>query len=480
MAMILARLSSRYWAPTLPTQAEMGSDPKGASPPLRGITGLPTELILQILGDRELSTRDMASFAATCRRFKIVTHPLLYRRFDWIAPLSTASLLERWFGPLGMLLEALLEPLMGAIYATFGIGGIQPDKKSIAFEREARFVREMSVLSGYQFYMDYGMLIRYYGPRGEGDCVSNLFHPFENLTNIELDERAALSWTGYLTVVAEILVTKPKLEELTLRHRLGLQPADRIMADMLPVRKILAREVVAKPKTLSIILGRRFEGSEMGYRHFEQLMETLAGAVAEVVTFQLFASYSNLDENDTLLKGMSGPWVMPKLHTALLHVHGFPTAVPVRSVAAETVVAVKKLQVVCDIVNNDLEVVKANLSMFQGLEELEIWNPMWAVDWEYFGIKVRPPGQKIVERLSTVKDLLPNLKVVRWALRQQDGITTYTLEFPAGSPDSVLNVVLVEEDSPREKLLESLPERLRYIKQGYILANSHSPHSYYL
>ncbi|KAJ6263650.1 hypothetical protein Dda_2218 [Drechslerella dactyloides] len=438
--------------------------------PSTALQYLPTELVLQILKHGELTDRDRAAFAATCRRFKEIAYPLLYRKFDWVAPFQSTSLLERWVGQLGLLIEFLLEPLVSALFTMFGNGKIL-DKKCIAFERKARLVREMSVLGGYQYYKDCGVLIRYYGPRDHGDSFVNLFHPFGGLVRIELDERAALTWHGYLRVVANILVTKPRLKSLTLRHRLGLQPTDKTTADMVPIMEILASNggVVTRLKTLSVILGRRFEASEMGYEHFVQLMELLASAVKDVTTFEVFANYSKLDENDTVLRGESvKPWVMPKLQAAQLHVHGFPTVCPVRSIVGESIAGVRKLKVVCDIVKADLGLVGENLSAFEALEELEIWDPMWATDWEYTEEELRP----FCAKLSILKEFLPKLRVLRWTLGQQNGIICCVFSFEANDPRNVLSIRRSQDVLPREKVAESLPDRLRYIKQGYILAGA--------
>ncbi|KAF3928510.1 hypothetical protein ABW20_dc0109941 [Dactylellina cionopaga] len=215
-----------------------------------------------------------------------------------------------------------------------------------------------------------GILTRYYGPQDNGDNFITLFTPFGNLTRIEFDERAAVTWPGYLKVVANILVTKPKLESLTLRHRLGLQPMDKIKADMAPIRKILNRGVVAKLRSLSIILGRRFEASEMGYEYFRQLMEVFEGATGEVTAFKVFASYSKLDENDLapldngILHVQSGgaslrSWCFPKLRDVELHMHNFPSLCPVRSIAAGSLANTKKLKIVCDVMKANLDLVSS-------------------------------------------------------------------------------------------------------------------------
>ncbi|KAF3907406.1 hypothetical protein ABW21_db0203483 [Orbilia brochopaga] len=444
--------------------------PKAARSPT--ITILPTELVAQILEYDDLTESDRAAFAATCRRFKEIAYPLLYRKFEWVKPFESASVLERWIGQLGLLIEVLLEPLVNVLVGIFGQFGCTEisDKKCVAFERRAPFVREMSVLGGYRYYKEVGALIRYYGPREGGDFFVNLFHPFDNLVRIELDERAALTWSGYLTVVANILVTKSRLQHLMLRHRLGLQPLDKTRADMAPIREILERDVVAQLKTLTVILGRRFESSEMGYEHFVQLMEVLADAVEEVVTFEVFAHHSKLNEDDPILReGSVRPWVMPNLQTARLHMNPFPQHSPCRSIAEESIAKVRKLKVVCncDVANADLRQLGKNLSAFVGLQELEIWDPLGGADWEY----TEEEMPYLCEKLADIKEFLPNLRILRWILGQQHGNITCTINFDSTDPMSGMSISTSRsvDLSPRENLTETLPSRLKYIKEGYLV-----------
>ncbi|EPS43788.1 hypothetical protein H072_2225 [Dactylellina haptotyla CBS 200.50] len=392
------------------------------------ISSLPPELILQILECGILSDRDKGSLAGTCHKFKDLVYPHLYRRFDWVAPFHANSTLGNWVSGFGLLFEILLDPLINSLFTALGLGNPR-DIKSEGFERKAHLVREMSVLGGYQYYREMAILTRYYGPRDDGDAFVRLFKPFDNLRLIELDERAALTWGAYLKVIASILVTKPQLGNLTVRHRLGLQPMDKVKADMEPIKKILSKGVVAKLKTITIILGRRFEHSEMGYEYFHQLMETFHGATEDVTKFQVFAGYSKLDENDQILKSEEYggcsiiPWSLPKLQELVLHTHNFPNVTPVQSINPKSLKTTKKLRVVCDVVQTGFDILRENLQSFEGLEELEIWDPQWVKNPEYDNEELELPifednkvGTWLPAPYYNLYNEVPKRRIWNWAI----------------------------------------------------------------
>ncbi|RVD87327.1 uncharacterized protein DFL_001568 [Arthrobotrys flagrans] len=334
---------------------------------------------------------------------------------------------------------------------------------------------------GYQYYKEMGVITRYYGPLDNGDPFISLFQPFQNLRSIEFDERAAISWTGYLRVVASILVSKPTLEDLTLRHRLASLPDVRyeMPADMASVQNILSKGFFSKLSSLTIILGRRFEPSEMGYEYFHQLMEVFEGATNEVTVFKLFANYSKLDETDPLLidgisddkGGSPSPvkiWSFPKLRTVEIHAHNFPTAGTMRSIGKSSLGKAKKLKFPCDIMNMDFNVLSENLPSFQSLEELSIWDPQWPEAREYNDEELLP----ICEKFSLLKNNFERLNRVHWTLGYQKLTTQCTLKYPTHSKMSIPIVSFVRSKGTTvlDKITPSLPEPAMYIKEGYILA----------
>ncbi|KAK6506182.1 hypothetical protein TWF506_011103 [Arthrobotrys conoides] len=440
---------------------------------------LPTEIILQIIEDDVLTSRDRVCFAATCRRFKDIVYPSLYRRFDWIAPfIPTCSV--RLASGFGLLVEVLLEPVISGLSMMLGLAP-PPDPHLISFQKRAELVREMSILGGYQYYKEMDIVTRYYGPLNDGDPFISLFEPFQNLRSIEFDERAAVSWTGYLRVIASILVSKPTLEDLTLRHRLAAQPDARyeMPANMESVHDILSKGVVSKLRGLTIILGRRFEPTEMGYKYFHQLMEVFEGTTNEVTVFKLFTNYSKLDETDPLLiEGISNSkectlspvklWSFPKIREVEIHAHNFPDTGAVRSIEKSSLSKAKKLGFACDIMNMDFEVLSQNLSSFLSLEELSIWDPQWPEAREYTNEELIP----ICEKFSLLKNNLERLDSVDWTLGYQKSTTHCTLKYPVDSRIPIPTMSFVRSKGMRkvEKNTASLPEPVRYIKEGYISA----------
>ncbi|KAK6524769.1 hypothetical protein TWF281_011668 [Arthrobotrys megalospora] len=443
------------------------------------LASLPTEIILQIIEDGNLTPWDRVCFAASCKRFKNITYPCLYRRFDWIAPFNVTCSLGLTSG-FGLLVEIFLEPVVSGFSMMFGLGP-PPDIHKNSFEEKAEFVREMSVLGGYQYYKDMGILTRYYGILDNGDPFIDLFEPFQNLRRIELDERAALTWTGYLRVVASILVSKPTLEDLVLRHRLGKQPDNRckMPADMTEIQNILSKGILAKLQSLIVILGRRFEPTEMGYEYFHQLMEVFEGATTEVTVFKLFANYSKLDETDPILvdgiwddKACTPSevkvWSFPKLREIEIHTHNFPTAGAIRCIKEESLAHAKRLKFVCDIMETDLDTLSKNLSSFQNIEELNIWDPQWPQAPEYSSEELLP----ICEKLSSLKENFERLDKIYWTLGYQKFKTHCAIKYPVESKRPVIKFSRSKGATSTEHIISTLPQPLRYIKEGYILTRS--------
>ncbi|KAF3147033.1 hypothetical protein TWF569_006127 [Orbilia oligospora] len=443
------------------------------------LASLPIEIILQIIEDDILTPRDRVCFAATCRWFQGIMYPILYRRFDWIAPFNPTCSLGLASG-FGLLVEVLLEPVISGLSMMFGIGP-PPDPHSNAFQKRAELVREMSLLGGYQYYREMGVITRYYGPLDDGDPFISLFEPFQNLQSIEFDERAALSWTGYLRVVANILVSKPTLEDLTLRHRLAAQPDARyeMPANMKSVHNILSKGVVSKLRSLTIILGRRFEPTEMGYEYFHQLMEVFEGATNEVAVFKLFANYSKLDETDPLLidgisnrkDGALSPvklWSFPKIREMEIHAHNFPNTGAIRSIEKKSLGEAKKLKVACDIMDMDFDILSESLSLFRNLEELSIWDPQWPEAREYTNEGLAP----ICEKFGLLKTNLERLHTVNWTLGYQKFTTHCTLKYPTNRKILIPTMSFIRSQGIKalERSIKSLPEPVRYIKEGYISA----------
>ncbi|KAK6352936.1 hypothetical protein TWF696_004931 [Orbilia brochopaga] len=448
---------------------KMEMQPNAASPTT--IASLPTELVTQVLSYDDLTEQDKAAFGATCHRFRDIAHPMLYRKFDWVAPYQSTSVLEEWIGLLALLFEDFLKPLIDFLMKIFGPAKVE-DKKRIAFTERASLVREMSVLGGYQYYKDVGLIMRCYEPRCEGESFVELFQPFENLVRVELDDCAALTWPGYLTVVANLLVTKTRLEHLMLRHRLGPRPEDRVKADLPPIMEILTNGIVTRLKSLSMIIGRRSDPSHMGYEQFAQLMEVLRGAVGEVTTFEVFAHNSKIAETDKILQdGSVKPWAMPKLKVAHLHLLSFPGWSPLASFEAGSLVGVRKLKVMFDVNSGDMAEVAKNLSVFEALEELEIWDPVFATDWEYVEEEMPPLCRR---KFPVIKDALPRLKVLRWIMGQNYGIMTTTVDLDVEDIDpwKKVSVSWSHDPLPREEITENLPDRLKDVKQGYLETGS--------
>ncbi|KAK6511225.1 hypothetical protein TWF481_000146 [Arthrobotrys musiformis] len=440
------------------------------------LASLPTEIILQIVESDVLTPWDRVCFAATCGRFKSIVYPCLYRRFDWVMPFH-ASCVMGLSGGFGMLLEILLEPVVSGISMMFGLWP-PADGHLNSFRRRAGFVREMSVLGGYQYYKDMDVITRYYGVMDDGDPFISLFEPFQNLRSIEFDERAAVSWTGYLRVVASILVSKPALEELTLRHRLAAQPdvICGVPADMTDVERILSKGVVSKLRSLTVILGRKFEATEMGYEYFHQLVGVFEHATDEVTAFKLFASYSKLDETDPILldgvRGKNGvispvkKWSLPKLQEVEIHAHNFPGTGAIQSIDQVGLGSARELKVACDIMNTDFEALSENLSSFENIEELSIWDPQYLDAREYTQEELLP----ICEKFGVLKRGLERLNSVHWDLGYQKSTMRCSIEYP---PDGRISEPAVSfarsiGRASLEKIIPSLPEPVRYIKRGYI------------
>ncbi|KAK6346182.1 hypothetical protein TWF730_010513 [Orbilia blumenaviensis] len=442
------------------------------------LASLPIEILLQIIEDDILTAWDRVCFAASCRRFKDITYPCLYRRFDWIMPFETTCSLGLTSG-FGLLVDIFLEPVISSVSTMLGKRP-PPDIHKNSFTKRAELVRKMSVLGGYQYYKDMGVLTRYYGTLNNGDSFISIFEPFHNLRSIELDERAALTWTGYLRVIANLLVSKPTLEELTLRHRLGTQPESRCEtpADMVAVRSILSKGVVSKLASLTIILGRRFEPTEMGYEYFHQLMEVFEGATNEVTTFKIFAKYSKLDETDPILKdGVIDSrncrrssvkiWSFPKLRDLEIHTHNFPDAGAIQSIEKSSLGGARKLKFVCDIMGTDVTALSENLSSFQNIEEISIWDPQWPVGRVYSDEELL----LMCEKLSSLKRHLRKLKGVRWVLGYQKFNTECSLGCSSDG-ETLRSISVVKAKETVEKTRSSLPQSLRYIKEGYISIRS--------
>ncbi|KAK6331919.1 hypothetical protein TWF718_002457 [Orbilia javanica] len=444
------------------------------------LASLPPEIILQIIEDDILTQWDRVRLSMTCRRLHSIVYPSLYRRFDWIEAFNPACSLGLING-FGLLVEILLEPVISGFSMMFGLEPA-PDPHIISFQRRADFVREMSVLGGYQYYKEMGVITRHYGSLDNGDRFISLFEPFQNLQSIEFDERAAVSWNGYLRVIANILVSKPTLEDLTLRHRMAAQWQSNtkyeLPADMTTVGGILSKGVVSKLNKLTIILGRKFEPTEMGYEYFRQFMEVFDGATSEVTTFRLFASYSKLDETDPLFINNAGDgkadgsssvrvWSFPKLRELEIHTHNFPSATALWSIEKSSLENATKLRLVCDIVNVDLDILSQNLSSFRNVEDLSIWDPQWPEAREYNDQELLP----ICQRLGlSLRNSIERLGCVQWTLGYQRHTTHCILKYSTNSNISTPIVSFIRKNGVPvlEKTIPSLPEPVRYLKQGYM------------
>ncbi|KAK6540155.1 hypothetical protein TWF694_008976 [Orbilia ellipsospora] len=457
--------------------AEMGQSPNMASFSIgrAGMGSLPPELVLQIIEYPILTDRDKASLAATCRSLRELVYPILYRRFDWVTPFHLKSGLGHWVSGFGILIELLLDPLVQSLVTVFDFD--PPDVKLKAFEKRSKLVREMTVLGGYEYFKEMGILTRCYGPKDNGDAYIKLFKSFDNLTAIELDDRGALSWSGYLRAVASILVSKPKLEDLTLRHRLGVYPIDDLKVDVGQIEKIKSKGVVAKPKSLTIILGRRFEPSEIDYRQFNQLIEVLHGATDEVKMFKLFAGYSKLDEYDFSFavdecgeseKAVPKYWSFPNLTELEFHADNFPSKTSIQSIRPEGLEKTKKLKIVCDVLKTDIFVLARNLSAFKNIEELNIWDPQWG-NLDYDNDETL---ETACQHLSTLKSDLQNLRTIKWELGYEVCTTSITLNLGHRSEKCVPSITRTLHPRSTEWGRKTLLSRLNYIKDGYILANA--------
>lgn len=222
-------------------------------------------------------------------------------------------------------------------------------------------------MTGYQYSRELNILSKICTVTSDATPMLKVIGYFPNLTKLELDERAVLSWGTYLGLLVDILTSLPHLSDLTLRHRLLNENDEPEVFDKSPIIRKLERGIVSKLRALTIILGRKWEESKMTSYRFSELVDVIGLATAEVTSFRLYASYTKLSA-ETIMERCSednfcSKLSLPKLESADIHVRGFADTGALEYITDDSLKRVKRLRFVGNAWEPDLDTVSLSISI---------------------------------------------------------------------------------------------------------------------